>query len=78
MFGSSTSTRFTDHSGANLPGPGAYDVSTGLHINNNPGVGLHSSSHRFAAIPQDDNKGKFACDFVSAWTKVMNLDRFDL
>jgi len=27
---------------------------------------------------QDDNKGKFACDFVSAWTKVMNLDRFDL
>ncbi len=27
---------------------------------------------------QDDNKGKFACDFVSAWTKVMNLDRFDV
>ncbi len=26
----------------------------------------------------DDAKGKFVCDFVSAWTKVMNLDRFDL
>jgi len=27
---------------------------------------------------QDDNKSKFVSDFVSAWTKVMNLDRFDL
>jgi catalase-peroxidase len=26
----------------------------------------------------DDNKGKFAADFVAAWNKVMNLDRFDL
>jgi catalase-peroxidase len=25
-----------------------------------------------------DAYGKFVCDFVSAWTKVMNLDRFDL
>ncbi len=25
-----------------------------------------------------DAHGKFVCDFVSAWTKVMNLDRFDL
>ncbi len=25
-----------------------------------------------------DAAGKFADDFVSAWTKVMNLDRFDL
>jgi catalase-peroxidase len=25
-----------------------------------------------------DAKEKFVCDFVSAWTKVMNLDRFDL
>ena len=24
--------------------------------------------------PQD----KFVCDFVAAWNKVMNLDRFDL
>ncbi len=27
---------------------------------------------------QDDAKGKFVQDFVAAWTKVMNLDRFDL
>jgi catalase-peroxidase len=26
----------------------------------------------------EDARGKFATDFVSAWTKVMNLDRFDL
>ncbi|MDC3218957.1 catalase-peroxidase, partial [Flavobacteriaceae bacterium] len=25
-----------------------------------------------------DSEGKFISDFVSAWTKVMNLDRFDL
>jgi catalase-peroxidase len=27
---------------------------------------------------QADNAGKFVRDFVAAWTKVMNLDRFDL
>ncbi|UKN00343.1 catalase/peroxidase HPI [Paracrocinitomix mangrovi] len=27
---------------------------------------------------QDDNKEKFAQDFVNAWVKVMNADRFDL
>ncbi len=27
---------------------------------------------------QDDNKEKFVHDFVKAWTKVMNADRFDL
>jgi len=27
---------------------------------------------------QDDAKEKFVRDFVTAWTKVMNLDRFDL
>jgi len=27
---------------------------------------------------QDDNKEKFVNDFVAAWTKVMNSDRFDL
>jgi len=26
---------------------------------------------------QDDNKEKFVSDFVAAWTKVMNRDRFD-
>jgi len=27
---------------------------------------------------QDDNKEKFIQDFVNAWAKVMNADRFDL
>jgi catalase-peroxidase len=27
---------------------------------------------------QDDNKEKFVKDFVAAWTKVMNADRYDL
>ncbi|MCY9803417.1 catalase/peroxidase HPI [Vibrio scophthalmi] len=27
---------------------------------------------------QDDNQNKFVADFVSAWVKVMNADRFDL
>jgi catalase-peroxidase len=27
---------------------------------------------------QDDNNSRFVCDFISAWNKVMNADRFDL
>jgi len=27
---------------------------------------------------QDDNQGKLVTDFVAAWTKVMNADRFDI
>lgn len=27
---------------------------------------------------QDDNKERFIKDFVNAWVKVMNADRFDL
>jgi len=27
---------------------------------------------------QDDAKEKFVKDFVKAWTKVMNADRFDV
>lgn len=27
---------------------------------------------------QDDNKNKFVSDFISAWNKVMNADRFDV
>jgi catalase-peroxidase len=27
---------------------------------------------------QDDAQGKFVEDFVAAWVKVMNSDRFDL
>ena len=31
-----------------------------------------------STVSDDDAKEKFVKDFVAAWTKVMNLDRFDL
>jgi catalase-peroxidase len=36
---------------------------------------LRSYSEVFA---QDDNKEKFVEDFVKAWVKLMNADRFEL
>ena len=41
--------------------------------------GSNSILRSYAEVyAQDDNKEKFVKDFVAAWTKVMNLDRFDL
>ena len=41
--------------------------------------GSNSILRAYAEVyAQDDNKQKFVNDFVAAWTKVMNLDRFDL
>jgi len=41
--------------------------------------GSNSILRAYAEVyAQDDNKGKFMQDFVAAWTKVMNADRFDL
>jgi catalase-peroxidase len=41
--------------------------------------GSNSILRSYAEVyAQDDNKAKFVADFVSAWTKVMNADRFDL
>lgn len=41
--------------------------------------GSNSILRAYAEVyAQDDNKQKFAQDFVKVWTKVMNLDRFDL
>ncbi|AMW06982.1 hydroperoxidase [Gemmatimonas phototrophica] len=41
--------------------------------------GSHSELRALAEVyAQDDAKEKFVHDFVSAWTKVMNADRFDL
>lgn len=41
--------------------------------------GSNSILRSYAEVyAQDDNKEKFVKDFVSAWTKVMNNDRFDL
>jgi catalase-peroxidase len=41
--------------------------------------GSNSVLRSYAEIyAQDDSKEKFVHDFVAAWTKVMNADRFDL
>ena len=41
--------------------------------------GSNSILRAYAEVyAQDDNKEKFARDFVAAWTKVMHADRFDL
>jgi len=41
--------------------------------------GSNSILRAYAEVyAQDDNKEKFVRDFVAAWTKVMNLDRYDL
>ncbi len=43
---------------------------------------IFGSNSQLRAIAEvyasDDGKQKFMGDFVAAWTKVMNLDRFDL
>ena len=43
---------------------------------------IFGSSSELRAISEvyasDDAQIKFIKDFISAWTKVMNLDRFDL
>lgn len=41
--------------------------------------GSNSILRSYAEVyAQDDNKEKFAKDFVNAWVKVMNVDRYDL
>jgi catalase-peroxidase len=41
--------------------------------------GSNSILRAYAEVyAQDDSKEKFVADFVAAWTKVMNADRFDL
>ncbi len=41
--------------------------------------GSNSILRSYAEVyAQDDNKAKFVKDFVAAWTKVMNADRFDV
>ena len=44
-----------------------------------PVFGSNSILRAYAEVyAQDDNKEKFVQDFVTAWAKVMNADRFDL
>ena len=41
--------------------------------------GSNSILRAYAEVyAQDDSKAKFVADFVAAWTKVMNADRFDI
>ena len=43
---------------------------------------IFGSNSQLRAIAEvyacEDSKDKFISDFIAAWTKVMNLDRFDL
>ena len=42
-------------------------------------LGSNSVLRAYAEVyAQDDSREKFVKDFVAAWTKVMNADRFDL
>jgi catalase (peroxidase I) len=42
-----------------------------------PLFGAHSQLRALAEVYAcDDAKDKFVCDFVAAWNKVMNLDRY--
>jgi catalase-peroxidase len=50
----------------------ASDNDSGLFI-------AHSQLRALAEVyASDDAKEKFVRDFVAAWNKVMNLDRYDL
>ena len=41
--------------------------------------GSNSILRSYAEVyAQDDNRQKFVQDFVAAWAKVMNADRFDI
>ena len=41
--------------------------------------GSHSQLRAIAEVyAQNDSKEKFVKDFVAAWNKVMNLDRFEI
>ena len=50
------------------------DAQNDIHVVEN------RCAHRGVAFCREDfgNREKFVCDFVSAWVKVMEADRFDL
>ncbi|MGB0810291.1 MAG: peroxidase family protein, partial [Candidatus Puniceispirillaceae bacterium] len=60
----------------------AFDRKSGASVRTASRVdlvfGSNSQLRALAEIyAQNDNKGKFTRDFVNAWVKVMNADRFD-
>ena len=61
----------------------AHDKATGEVVRSASRYDLvFGSNSQLRAIAevyaQDDNKDKFVSDFISAWNKVMNADRFDV
>ena len=61
----------------------AYDRTTGKAVRTASRVDLvFGSNSQLRAIAevyaQDDNNDKFVQDFISAWNKVMDADRYDL
>ena len=64
-------------------GINSFELTKGDKTTNFSRVDLmFASNSELRAIAEvyasDDNKSKFVADFISAWTKVMNLDRFDI
>ena len=61
----------------------AYDRKTGVKVRTASRIDLaFGSNSELRAIAevyaQDDNNEKFIKDFIKAWNKIMNADRFDL
>ena len=61
----------------------AYDRATGKAVRTASRVDLvFGSNSQLRALAEvyatDSAQGKFVSDFVAAWTKVMNADRFDI
>jgi catalase-peroxidase len=61
----------------------AIDRSTGDPVRTATRVDLvFGSNSQLRALAEvyacDDSQDKFAKDFIDAWNKVMNLDRFDV
>jgi catalase-peroxidase len=61
----------------------AHDIRTGAVVRTATRVDLVFGSHSVLralseVYAQDDNKEKFVRDFIAAWVKIMDADRFDL
>ncbi|WP_147802891.1 catalase/peroxidase HPI [Alkalicoccus halolimnae] len=61
----------------------AHDIRTGALVRTATRVDLVFGSHSVLralseVYAQDDNKEKFVKDFIAAWVKIMDADRFDL
>ena len=69
--------------------PNGFNAYKGVDLNSGESVGsasridlLFGSNSELRAIAevyaQNDNNDKFVADFIAAWNKVMNADRFDI